>query len=253
MIRTEEMVEKVCENCRHSRPLTGLDEPAFICDHKALSQGNWCLVDEDASCPSFEFSREIVTAEIAAALAEGAKLLPLTQDKFAIVDAEDYERLREYKWHAIKNGQRYYAKSNRLHVPIAMHRLILNAPSHLVVDHINHNGLDNRRSNLRLCTVSQNNRNRRPITRPNKGSKYKGVSFDKKRNLFKAVIWRNKKQCFLGRFKSQIKAAKAYDKKARELFGQFAYLNFPDCHPALDAGSRKKQHPGPAGSQSASD
>ena len=108
-----------------------------------------------------------------------------------------------------------------------MHRLITNAPKGLMVDHINHNGLDNRRKNLRLCTVSQNNRNRRPITRPNKGSKYKGVTFDKKRNLFKAEIQHNKKKYFLGRFKSQIKAAQAYDKKARELFGEFAYLNFP--------------------------
>jgi hypothetical protein len=108
-----------------------------------------------------------------------------------------------------------------------MHRIILNAPPHLVVDHINHNGLDNRKANLRLCTVAQNNQNTRPHANPNKLSKYKGVSLDKNRNLYIALIHRNKKNYYLGRFKNETDAAKAYDKKAAELFGEFAYLNFP--------------------------
>ena len=98
--------------------------------------------------------------------------------------------------------------------------------SGLVVDHINHNTLDNRRKNLRLCTWAQNNQNRRPSKRKNKLSKYKGVSFYKKSKLYRALIWCNKKQYFLGYFKDETDAAKAYDKKARELFGEFAYLNF---------------------------
>jgi len=78
-----------------------------------------------------------------------------------------------------------------------MHREILNAPPALVVDHINHNGLDNRKKNLRLCTVAQNSMNQRPSRRKNKSSKYKGVSFDKKSRVFRAIIWCNKKQYFL--------------------------------------------------------
>jgi len=109
---------------------------------------------------------------------------------------------------------------------IMMHRFILNAPRHLVVDHINHNGLDNRKSNLRLCTRAENSRNRRSFN--NKSSRYKGVSWDKQRKLFLAAIRCNGKYYNLGRFKSETAAAKAYDKKTRELFGEFAYLNFPN-------------------------
>jgi len=75
--------------------------------------------------------------------------------------------------------------------------------------------------------VAENCRNRRPSKRKNKLSKYKGVSFDKKRKIYRALICRNKRQYFLGNFKNEIDAAKAYDRKARELFGSFAYLNFP--------------------------
>lgn len=227
MIRTEEMTEMVCENCRFSRPLTVPGEPALICEHKAPTEGSWCVVDSDASCPNFDYSGEIISAEVAAALAEGAKLIPLTQDKFAIVDAEDYDRLCKNKWHASKEGQTYYAKRKRSYKRISMHRVILSAPPGLEVDHINHNGLDNRKSNLRLCTHAENNRNRRPCTRPNQGSKYKGVSFIKKANLFVAAIRCNGKYYHLGRFKNETDAAKAYDKKAKELFGEFSYLNFP--------------------------
>jgi len=207
--------------------VSGLKEPTLICENKADAPKQCIVVDEEGTCGNFEYSRDVMAPEIAAALAEGARLIPLTQDKFAIVDAEDYERLSRYKWHASKKGRCWYAASQRSKKRLTMHRVILNAPRGLVVDHINHNGLDNRRKNLRLCTVAQNNQNSRPHIRLNKLSKYKGVTFDKNRNLFNASIRQNKKGYFLGGFKEERDAAKAYDKKARELFGKFAYLNFP--------------------------
>ncbi len=252
----------ICEDCGNSVAAGGRGGRILTCRNKAGSPGRLWVVDADESCNNFTQDNQLLAPHLAAALAEGAKLIPLTRDMFAIVDPEDYQRFREYKWYAKKGRSTYYAGSGMRVFKDGkfigvkqktMHRLITNAPKGMVVDHINHNGLDNRRKNLRLCTVSQNNRNRRPITRPNKGSKYKGVTFDKKRNYFKALIQHNKKKYFLGSFKSQIKAAKAYDKAAKKFFGEFAYLNFPDCHPALDAGSSKKQHPGPAGAQPASD
>ncbi len=185
------------------------------------------VVDEEGSCGNFEYSRDVVAPENARALAEGARLIPLTQDKFAIVDAEDYEWLCKCKWYAQRVGKNYYARNRRKEGLVSMHRVIMNAPKGLVVDHINHNTLDNRRKNLRLCTWAQNNQNRRPSKRKNKLSKYKGVSFDKKRKVFRVLIWHNKKQYFLGTFKDEKEAAKAYDRKACELFGEFAYLNFP--------------------------
>jgi hypothetical protein len=96
----------------------------------------------------------------------------------------------------------------------------------MFVDHIDHNGLNNRRSNLRLCTAQQNARNHRPQLRGS--SKYKGVSWRQDGKVFRALIWHNGKSINLGRFKNEIDAAKAYDKAAKKYFGEFAYLNFPD-------------------------
>jgi hypothetical protein len=157
---------------------------------------------------------------------EPPKTLELTWGKYAIVDAEDYEKLKDYKWCTIQGAQTFYAKTFYLSGAIlAMHRLILDAPKGLYVDHIDHNGLNNRKSNLRLCTNQQNLRNKLP--RPGCSSKYKGVSWSKARNKFRANIYLNRKAIHLGYFDSEIDAAKAYDKKAHELFGEFAYLNFP--------------------------
>ena len=240
MIRTEEMTRlrhatttrqaevQVCEDCEHSIPAGSAARPTLICLHKAGAELPWQVVGPEEGCSNFEQSREIAPLDIAGALAEGAKLMPLSQGKFAIVDAEDYERLKQYKWHVDKGDSTNYAARGIVGKNFRMHREILGAPKGLVVDHINHNGLDNRRSNLRLCTVRQNNMNRRPSRRKNKWSRFKGVSWDKQRRLFTAYIQQDGKMVRLGRFESEVEAAKAYDKKARELFGEFAYLNFPE-------------------------
>jgi hypothetical protein len=159
--------------------------------------------------------------------AGGSRRIKLTWGKYAIVDAEDYESLNRYRWCAIQTGRNWYAKTlDRNGIILSMHRVITNAPKGLFVDHINHNSLDNRRSNLRLCTHAQNQQNTKP--RSGGTSKYKGVHWEKARNKFRARITYNRKGIHLGMFDSEIDAAKAYDKKARELFGQFAYLNFPE-------------------------
>jgi hypothetical protein len=192
------------------------------------------VVDNDDSCDNFTQDKELLAPHLAAALAEGAKLIPLTQDKFAIVDAEDYERFREYKWYAKKGYSTYYAGSGMRFFKDGkyagvkqklMHRLITNAPKGMMVDHINHNGLDNRKSNLRVCTREQNSHNLRPYR--GGSSKYKGVSRHKRDGVFEVNIRHKRKLIYLGRFKDEVEAAKAYDKKADELFGEFAFLNFP--------------------------
>ncbi len=215
-----------CENCEHSIPAGGLKTPALVCNQKANADIPLQVVKPHQSCTNFVRSRELAPPHLAAALAEGAKLIPLTKGKFAIVDAEDYELLNRYKWHVNKGGRTYYARSQEKGKPIRMHRLITDAPKGLFVDHINHNGLDNRKKNLRLCTRTQNARNRLP--RRGGFSKYKGVSWNTKRKVFIAAISVGGKKQYLGYFDDQIKAAKAYDKKAKELFGEFAYLNFPN-------------------------
>jgi len=154
--------------------------------------------------------------------------IPLTQGKFAKVDPDDYICLSQFRWHCKTNpnatsavrSTTSAAKQKRIY----MHRLIADTPPHLVCDHINHNGLDNRKANLRNCTLTQNNANSRPAK--NSSSKYKGVSFNKTRKKFAAYIKKNGKQKHLGHFTNEIEAAKAYDQAAKKYHGRFALLNF---------------------------
>lgn len=156
------------------------------------------------------------------------KKIPLTKGHFALVDDEDFEELSKYKWNlrTVKNSDRMYAyraffrNPNGKKSPVAMHRQILGETRrHIDVDHIDRNGINNQRSNLRISTRSQNNANA-TLPRDNK-SGYKGVSFDKRRNLWKAAIASN---C-LGRFEEKEEAARAYNKAAFEMWGEFARLN----------------------------
>jgi hypothetical protein len=104
---------------------------------------------------------------------------------------------------------------------------ILDPPDHLFVDHINHNGLDNRKANLRTATRRQNSYNRIHF-RKNPYSKYKGVSFKKRTKKWNVQIRYDGQSRFIGSFDSEIEAAKAYDKDAKKHHGEFAVLNFPD-------------------------
>lgn len=159
--------------------------------------------------------------------------IPLTRGKYAIVDAEDYPRLMKYKWYANKIGSNWYAvRSQRIHgskrqITIFMHRLILNAPDDMLVDHKNGNGLDNRKANLRLATYPQNNCNRRKCS-GKCVSIYKGVYAKKRRSPWGARIKVDGKYIHLGSYKTEIEAAKAYDEAARKYHGEFARLNFPE-------------------------
>lgn len=146
--------------------------------------------------------------------------IPLTRGHHALIDAEDFDKIGTKKWSLIEstsNGDKY-----AMTYKLAMHRLILNAPSGVIVDHINHNGLDNRKSNLRLCNKAQNGWNRRAT---GGYSKYKGVSWSKNKRRWIAEIIINKKTHKLGKFLSQEQAAKAYNEAAIRLQGEFALLN----------------------------
>ena len=154
---------------------------------------------------------------------DNTKTIPLTQGHVAIVDADDYDDLSQYKWHVNKNSNTFYAQRKQNGKTIKMHRQILNAPDGLLCDHKNHNGLDNRRSNLRLCTHAQNQQNRRPLT--GCSSKYKGVCWNRDKKKWQADITVKGWHIFIGYFDYEADAAIAYDDRAIEYFGEFAWLN----------------------------
>lgn len=150
-------------------------------------------------------------------------------NKVALVDDDDYVYLTQWRWYAIKIKTIYYAVRNTVHpkdsskqTPVLMHRAVLNVPQDKQTDHINHNGLDNRRSNLRVCSGDENRYNQLPL--PGRASKYKGVT--RHGNNWRARIKHNKTEMHLGCYKSEREAAKSYDAKAKELFGEFAWCNF---------------------------
>lgn len=156
--------------------------------------------------------------------------ISLTQNKITFVDDEDYSVISRYNWCAHKDGNTYYAMayipgSGKKHKKmIYLHRLIMNAQPEQQVDHINGNGLDNRRENLRFATRSQNRQNQFHIRG---SSKYKGVTWSKRDSVWVSRITVGGKIKFTGNYKNEEDAAKAYDKAAIEYFGEFARLNFP--------------------------
>jgi len=109
-----------------------------------------------------------------------------------------------------------------------MHRAILQPLPGVLIDHIDGNGLNNQRANLRLATQKQNVRYAKAKSTNKVG--YKGVSLDKVRQLFKATITVDGRQISLGRYLDPIEAARAYDQGARQHFGTFAFLNFPNVN-----------------------
>ena len=155
------------------------------------------------------------------------KEIQLTQGKVALVDDADYLYLNQFKWHINKqNRNNFYARTviyqNKKRIGIVMHRLLLKCEGK-IIDHISGDGLDNRRSNIRCCTKSENLLNRRININNNSG--YKGVSWFKVVKKWRAQIQYKKIVYHLGTYDKRIDAAKAYNKAAIKFHGEFAKLN----------------------------
>lgn len=157
------------------------------------------------------------------------KEIPLTQGQVSLVDDEDFEWLNQWNWFAMARRQTFYARREGKtlfgrRTAIFLHRVIMDAPKGMQVDHINGDGRDNRRSNLRLATNAENCRNRQLPSVNTSG--YKGVVFKSEFGKWRATIGVNSSRIHLGYFESPIEAARAYDEAARKYFGEFARTNF---------------------------
>lgn len=158
------------------------------------------------------------------------KEIELTQGQVSIVDDEDYERISKFVWCALKHHTgKYYAartdvSNNRK--TVRLHRFIMGIcdDKDKVIDHINHDPLDNRKVNLRVCTRQENAKNR--TSEKGSTSKYLGVHKTKKEGKFIARIGSGENRKYLGFFSCEIEAAKAYDTAAKQIHKGFANLNF---------------------------
>jgi hypothetical protein len=151
------------------------------------------------------------------------KEIQLSQNRIAIVDDEEYEGLMKWKWSYTKVGyaSRWYRKDGKRY-SISMHRQIMGAVVGGEIDHINNNSLDNRKENLRPCTRQQNCCN---YPTKNHTSKFKGVHHHARNNSWISQIKVKGKNIHIGSFRREEEAARAYNQKATEMNGEFAYLN----------------------------
>jgi hypothetical protein len=148
------------------------------------------------------------------------------------INREEAEKVAEHNWRVWKrnNTDRVYfltaiKNPDNKYIGLYLHRFIMDAPSDMLVDHKDPSAtLDNRKSNLRLATTHENQHNQRPQI--GRGSRFKGVSWFKPTSKWQVHIRVNGKQKNLGLYSSETDAARAYDARALELFGEFAHLNF---------------------------
>jgi phage-related protein len=158
------------------------------------------------------------------------KTIPLTKNRFAMVDDDDFDKLSKHKWcvNCCGWGSKYlYAQRGKTSggkIKFLMHRVIMNAKKGQEIDHIDGNGLNNQKSNLRFVTRTQNQMNR-IVQQVNNHSGFKGVCWDNKRGKWLAQIRVKTKTKFLGHFTNAEDAGKAYDDSAKIYFGEFARLN----------------------------
>ena len=196
-----------------------------VCGNESVFQQRHLRSGHSKSCGCLRFYPRTDTPPTPVS---GCVWVPLSQGLFTNVDEPDYALISNHTWYAAKERRRVYARRNSRGGPtkfVKMHRTIAGAPVGVEVDHINGNGLDNRRANLRLCSNPENTRNQGLSIANTSG--FKGVTWRRKECCWRAQIGHDRANIYLGSFPTAIEAALAYDAAARRFFGAFARPNFP--------------------------
>lgn len=235
--------KRCCQNCAYAtlpggkwfRLILSQFAGLLICANSAEAPGQLRGVPGSGTCPNFRAKRPLTvqTAPPPPQPPDGTFFyIALTQGEYAMVDAEDFERVNRHKWCLSRCRGHLYAQRRYRGKTIRMHQFIMNPPQGKVVDHIDGNGLNNRRCNLRICNQQQNAWNHRYTKPEHAASPYIGVyRYAHRPDKWFARVQCGKDKTHLGPFDSAIEAARARDFKAVEFFGEFARLNLPEEWP----------------------
>ena len=207
--------------CDHEHALWSMSVGVLTwpaCANHPESCGRMQRVPERGICPNYRPRAAAPEGEV--------KQIPLAHGFYAYVDAADYGWLSQWTWHLCGG----YAARHCKRKVILMHRAIMQPPEGMVVDHQNHNKLDNTRANLRVCTHRENACNREK--RSGASSRFHGVIYVKDRRKYRAGVYYEGEHLHCGHFTDEIDAARAHDRKAVEVLGESALLNFPEEWPA---------------------
>jgi hypothetical protein len=218
------MGERTCYNCLYARCDPGLwlramwagKEPVPRCANDPRQPG---VLHEVTGVPCRNYQPRPPEP------GDGVRRIPLGGGHYALVDAEDFEWLNQWKWY-LANGYATRVEKGKV---ISMHRQIMQPPKGMLVDHINHEKEDNRRINLRICTWQENMYNR--SKRRGSVSRFNGVTYRKRSRKWIATVWFKGKHIWSQAFDDEVEAARAYDRKAVEVFGPYANVNFPEDWP----------------------
>jgi hypothetical protein len=198
----------------------------FICFNCAACPGKMQEAYGHKVCPNFRARRWPAgkRAQPPEPIDENTRLIPLTHGEVAMVDAEDYEELSKYKGCLHLNGSKKYAMRRGKDKNVLMHRQIMHTPEGMVTDHIDGNGLNNHKANMRNCTPGQNACNSGPRGNP---TGFRGVEARENGTYVAAVKYKGERY-EAGVFNDPVEAARARDKLARQFHGEYAWLNFPE-------------------------
>lgn len=228
---TSEQILKIREDDRSTYAIAedfGVN-PTTIQKIKKFETYSW--VSDESSCRNKALKKEEKTVKPInfTYLDDKAMKVVFRNGMECYFDTEDYEKLKAYRWRFIAGRSNSYAgaeiyggETKR----VLMHRIVTNCPEGMVVDHINGNGLDNRKENLRVVTRSQNGKNRK--SNKNNTSGYKGVTYDRRSDSYKASIMSDRKNVYLGTFNTAEEAAKAYADASAKYHGEYGRTHFDD-------------------------